>query len=73
MQPSAGAVALLAGWPASGTGLELEALAGLDELAMATAVRTLAADWENRALALAEAIGHRYFALADGAEQVQQA
>ena len=68
-----GAEALLAGWPASGTGLELEALAGLDEPAMASAVRTLAADWENRALALAEAIGHRYFALADGAEQVQQA
>ena len=64
---------LLASWPAQGVGLTLEALDGLDDEAIAARVHALAAQWEARALALAEAIGHRHFALADGPEQVQQA
>ncbi|MFM7704141.1 MAG: circularly permuted type 2 ATP-grasp protein, partial [Rubrivivax sp.] len=67
------AAPLLADWPTPGTGLELEALRGLDDAAIAECVQALAAQWEARALALAEAIGHRHFALAEGPEQVQQA
>jgi uncharacterized alpha-E superfamily protein len=67
------AASLLADWPARGAGIELEALDGLDDEAIGARVQVLAAQWEARALALAEAIGHRHFALADGPEQVQQA
>ena len=64
---------LLGDWPAQGAGLALEELEGLDDAAIGARVQALAAQWEARALALAEAIGHRHFALAEGAEQVQRA
>jgi uncharacterized alpha-E superfamily protein len=67
------AASLLADWPAQGTGIALEALDGLDDEAIGARVQALAGQWEARALALAEAIGHRHFALAEGAAQVQQA
>jgi len=64
---------LLGEWPARGAGLDLQELDGLDDAALGARVQALAAQWEARALALAEAIGHRHFALAEGAEQMQQA
>ena len=67
------AASLLADWPAQGAGIALEALDGLDDEAIGARVQALAGQWEARALALAEAIGHRHFALAEGAEQVQRA
>lgn len=68
-----GAVSLVARLPAAGVGITLEDLRDVDDVALASFLGDLARDLNQRALSLAEAIGHRYFALADGPDQVQHA
>ncbi len=60
---------LLALLPAEGTGRTLEALRGADDAAIAQALRGLAASLAQRALALADRVGERYFTLAQGVDQ----
>ena len=60
---------LLALLPAEGTGLTLESLRGADDAAIAQALRGLAASLAQRALALADRVGERYFTLAQGVDQ----
>lgn len=63
---------LLARLPVEGTGLTLEALRGADEAQIADLLRDLSASLQGTALALAEEIGHRYFTLAAGRDELQQ-
>ena len=57
--------------PAVGVGISLEDLRDVDDETLAVILGDLARDLRQRALSLAEEIGHRYFALADGPSQVQ--
>jgi uncharacterized circularly permuted ATP-grasp superfamily protein/uncharacterized alpha-E superfamily protein len=63
---------LLARLPAEGTGLTLEALRGASEAQIAEVLRDLSAALQGTALELAEEIGHRYFTLAAGQDQLQR-
>jgi uncharacterized circularly permuted ATP-grasp superfamily protein/uncharacterized alpha-E superfamily protein len=55
--------------PPEGTGLTLESLRGADDAAIAQALRGLAASLAQRASALADRVGERYFTLAQGVDQ----
>ena len=66
-----GPTSLVARLPAAGVGITLEDLRDVDDVALASFLGDLARDLRERALSLAEEIGHRYFALADGPAQVQ--
>lgn len=63
---------LLARLPAEGTGLTLDALRGASEAQIAQALRERSTALHTTALALAEEIGHRYFTLAAGQDELQQ-
>ncbi len=67
----AGPASLVARLPAVGVGISLEDLRDVDDETLAVILGDLARDLRQRALSLAEEIGHRYFALADGPSQVQ--
>ena len=67
----AGPASLVARLPAAGVGISLEDLRDVDDATLAVILGDLARDLRQRALSLAEEIGHRYFALADGPSQVQ--
>lgn len=60
---------LLARLPAEGAGLTLEDLRDADDQAIAAALLALSQRLGDAALGLAEAIGSRYFTLAQGADQ----
>jgi uncharacterized circularly permuted ATP-grasp superfamily protein/uncharacterized alpha-E superfamily protein len=55
--------------PAEGAGMTLESLRGLDDAALAHELQLLAASLSRRALLLANAVGERYFTLAQGLDQ----
>jgi uncharacterized circularly permuted ATP-grasp superfamily protein/uncharacterized alpha-E superfamily protein len=61
---------LLARLPAEGAGLTLEALRGADDARLSATLLALAQKLDEAALGLAEAIGSRYFTLAQGADQL---
>ncbi len=67
----AGPASLVARLPAAGVGISLEDLRDVDDETLAVILGDLARDLRQRALSLAEGIGHRYFALADGPSQVK--
>ena len=67
----AGPASLVARLPAAGVGISLEDLRDVDDATLAVILADLARDLRQRALSLAEEIGHRYCALADGPSQVQ--
>jgi uncharacterized circularly permuted ATP-grasp superfamily protein/uncharacterized alpha-E superfamily protein len=60
---------LLARLPAEGAGLTLEALRGADDARLAAVLLDLSRGLRQSALDLADAIGSRYFNLAQGADQ----
>jgi uncharacterized circularly permuted ATP-grasp superfamily protein/uncharacterized alpha-E superfamily protein len=63
---------LLARLPAEGTGLRLDDLRGASEAQIAQALQALAARLQTMALDLADEIGHRYFTLAAGQDELQR-
>jgi uncharacterized alpha-E superfamily protein len=63
---------LLARLPAQGTGLTLDSLRGASEAQIAQALKALSAQLQATALGLADEIGHRYFTLAAGHDELQR-
>ena len=55
--------------PAEGAGLTLEALRGVDDTAIAQALRALSLRLGQDAAALADRVGERFFTLADGLDR----
>jgi uncharacterized alpha-E superfamily protein len=55
--------------PPEGAGMTLESLRGLDDAALVRALQTLSASLSRSALQLANAVGERYFTLAQGLDQ----
>ena len=63
---------LLAGLPLDGVGLTLESLRGADDSTISATLLDLTRRLNAAATVLAETIGHRYFALADGMDELQR-
>ena len=58
--------------PAEGAGLTLESLRGAGETQIAQTLQALATRLQAMALQLADEIGHRYFTLAAGQDELQR-